>query len=155
MNLLRDRDPLELKAIGAGLLLCCALVLLAVDQMSPIPSHKEEVGSSAVPRVREGINRAVDSLLVLYGIDQSAVRTWQVTMPDKRVARMEQRIIVSPQFASVRFNHDLNTAVGAFQARVAATERVKENSVTMHIVRSGRTIRSMAFVIDPRLRAPH
>ena len=155
MNLLRNRNPLELRAIGAGLLLCCALVLLAADQVSPIPSREAKVIPSAVPRVREGIDRAVDSLFVLYGIDQREVRTWQVKLPDKRVVRTEQRIIVPPRFASVRFNHDLSIAVGGFQARVAATERVKEKIVTMHIVRSGRTIRSMAFVIDPRLRAPH
>ena len=84
MNLLRNRNPLELRAIGAGLLLCCALVLLAADQVSPIPSREAKVIPSAVPRVREGIDRAVDSLFVLYGIDQREVGVEEQNQPLER-----------------------------------------------------------------------
>jgi hypothetical protein len=36
-----------------------------------------------------------------------------------------------------------------FGAHVVGTERTRENTVTMHIVWAGTTVRSMAFVLSP------
>jgi len=148
----RTNGALERKALGAALLSCCAIALLALDVLVPVPP----LGAPAVLKTgldwREGIGSSVDSLFVLYGIERGNVRTWQVRIPDRPAVRTEQRIAVPRGFVSVRFNHELNRAVRPFWARVVATERIREDIVTMHIVRAGRTVRSMVFVTDPHLR---
>jgi hypothetical protein len=141
--------PVEWRALGATLLSCCVLVLFALDSTEPGPTGSVAPGSKTTTGWRESVGRCVDSLFVLYGINSDRVRTREVKLPDRSSHRIEQRSTVPPDFVSVEFNHDLNTAVRPFGARIVATERVREGIVTMHIVRSGRTVRSIIFLTDP------
>ena len=52
-------------------------------------------------------------------------------------------------FASVEFNHKLSQQILPFGARVAATERSKENVVTMHVVNDGVIIRTIVVCHAP------
>ncbi len=106
------------------------------------------MGGDPVARAAQ-IARALDSTLARYGIERSDVRTWQVRTPVKRFARMEQRVMVGPDFLSLQFNHDLQKRLEPLGARVVATERARENIVTMHIVDDGMTVRSIAFLVRP------
>ena len=153
MRSARTHNPLERRVLRAALLSCCAVALFALDGLVPVPSLSKPAGPDTGSGWREGVRNSVDSLLVLHHIKGGNVKTWQVNLPKGIAARTEQRIFVSPGFVSVRFNHDLNTAVRPFRARVVATERVREDIVTMHIVRSGRTVWSMVFVTDPGLQS--
>jgi hypothetical protein len=153
MRLPRNNNLLERRVLRAALLSCCALALFALDGLVPVSMLSGPAGPDTGSGWREGVRNSVDSLFVLYGIDRGNVKTWQVNLPKGPATRTEQRITVSPGFVSVRFNHDLNAAVRPFRARVVATERLREDFITMHIVRSGRTVRSMVFVTDPGLRS--
>ena len=146
----RAFDAVDRRALGAALLSCCAIALFAVEGLLPGPSGFP--GLEDGPKWHESVGRRVDSLFAVYGIARSHVKTWQVGVPNHPAVRTEQRVRVPPSFASVRFNHDLSKAIRPFGARVAATERIREEVVTMHIVRSGRTVRSMVFMTNPRLR---
>jgi hypothetical protein len=92
------------------------------------------------------ITAAVDSLYALYGVDVSHIRSWKATAGGGRTGRTEVKIPVEPGFRSLEFNHALATACAPLGAGVVATERSKENSVTMHIVLGGTTVRSLRFV---------
>jgi hypothetical protein len=52
-------------------------------------------------------------------------------------------------FLSLNFNHDLNSELASLDTHVVGTERSKENTVVMHLVHNGRTVRSLIFVESP------
>jgi hypothetical protein len=95
--------------------------------------------------VQAEIGTILDTLLTRYGIEPSGVRTWRMQAAGKSATRVEQKAFVPPSFVALDFNHDLNLALAGVGAHVVATERSRENIVTMHIVRGGRTIRSISF----------
>jgi len=129
--------------IASGLALCALFLTGAglftrgsVRQETPAGRQAAETGIAA----------AIDSLCPLYGIDARSIRSWKATAAGGPTGRIEEKIPVAPGFRSLEFNHALAGSIARFGATVVATERSKENSVTMHIVRSGATIRSLWFV---------
>ncbi len=131
--------------IASGLALC-ALALTAAGKIAGGTSRAE---TPAARRSAEaGIARAIDSLCPLYGIDRGLIRTWKATAAGEPTGRIEEKIPVGPGFRSLEFNHALSSGIAPFGAGVVATERSKENSVTMHIVCGGVTVRSLSFAPD-------
>ncbi len=123
---------------GMALLLGIALLVFAEKAPGKLPAARADVAS--------GIARAVDTLLVRYGVERSAVTAWRITTPDRRFSRVEQRVFVGPQFHALGFNHDLSILLAPLGVRVIGTERVKEQIVTLHCVSEGLTIRSISLV---------
>jgi hypothetical protein len=132
-------------AIASGLALC-ALALTAAGQFTG--GNSRGISHSARREAEEGIVRTVDSLCTLYGIDRGLIRTWKATAAGEPTGRIEEKIPVAAGFRSLEFNHALASGIARFGAGVVATERSKENSVTMHIVCGGVTVRSLSFVPD-------
>jgi hypothetical protein len=131
--------------IAAGLALC-ALALTAAGKIAGGNPRPE---TPAARRAAEaGLVRAIDSLCPLYGIDRGLIRTWKATAAGEPTGRIEEKIPVGAGFRSLEFNHALSSGIAPFGAGVVATERSKENSVTMHIVFGGVTVRSLSFVPD-------
>jgi hypothetical protein len=131
--------------IASGLALC-ALALTAAGKFAGGNSRQD---TPAGRRTAEaGIARAIDSLCSLYGIDRGLIRTWKATAAGEPTGRIEEKIPVGAGFRSLEFNHALSSGIAPFGAGVVATERSKENSVTMHIVCGGVTVRSLSFVPD-------
>jgi hypothetical protein len=58
-------------------------------------------------------------------------------------------VLVPPEFDSIEFNHTLARRMAPAGAKVVATERSKEATVTMHVVVHGATIYSLSMVTDP------
>lgn len=96
------------------------------------------------------IGAVVDSLLTRNGIDPSRLATWKVQIPGAH--RVVSRLRVPPDFFTLEFNHQLNLALEPVGARVVATERAGDGTVSMHCVRGGLTVRSITFVPDPGIR---
>ncbi len=103
--------------------------------------------ASAVKADLQPVNAIVDTVLARHGITPDRVRTWQVRTPGRAFLRIERRVLVPPEFVSVQFNHDLNEALDGTGARVIATERTRENTVTTHIKRGTSIIESITFVV--------
>jgi len=131
--------------IASGLALC-ALALTAAALMTAGNARAESPGARRAAGA--GIARTIDSLYTIYGIDRGLVRTWKATAAGEPTGRIEEKIPVGPGFRSLEFNHALASGIAPFGAEVVATERSKENSVTMHIVCGGMTVRSLSFVPD-------
>jgi len=93
------------------------------------------------------IGKVVDTLFERYQIDTRWVKSWRVLTPDKKFIREERRVYVPPRFISLDFNHDLSRELAAHNVRVVATERTKESSVSMHIIKDGMVIESITFVL--------
>jgi hypothetical protein len=137
------------RLIVAGILAVLASVLSVLESVPP-----EGVRSGLPPAKEAAIEGVVDTLFARYGITGRDVRSWRILARDKRPLRMEQRILVGRDFPSLWFNYELQTMLSPLGAGVIATERSKDNIVTMHIVRQGRTIRSMAFHLGAKVETP-
>ncbi len=134
--------------LAAGLAVVAA-VLFLVDGRRPA---QVDARIQAVKGDLKDVNRIVDTLLARYGIQPDWIRTWQVQSPQRAFFRTERRVYVPPEFISVNFNHDLSSALTPYGARVVATERSKENTVTVHIKQDETIIESIAFVLKRSLR---
>ncbi len=125
----------------------CAALLFGLEILEP---GRQGAEGSPVPRrqTASGIQVAVDSLLRIRGIRPVDISTRRVRAAGGSFERVEQRVRVSPEWSSVELNRDLNRCLIPYGARVFATERSNESSVTMHIVREGVTLRSIVFTVD-------
>ena len=141
-----DRAPVlpgRRLALAGGLALC-ALLLTAAEVITRggVPAGGEAPRRTAEARIAA----TIDSLLPQFGIAPGSARTWKATAAGGPTGRTEQKVSVPPAFRSLEFNHALASAIARVGAGVVAVERSKDNSVTMHIVRGGMTIRSIRFV---------
>jgi hypothetical protein len=131
-------------AVAAGLAVVAA-VLFLMEQPAPLtPADR----AASLRGDLRSVNATVDTVLARYGIAQEQVRSWQVQTRDRKFLRTERRVMVPPDFISVKFNHDLNEALDGTGARVVATERTKENTVTSHIKRGSTIMESITFVMN-------
>jgi hypothetical protein len=152
---LSQQPGLRRRIVLAVLLASCALVLVLLNIATEKIGQRAGRGRSTAGRTASsedaalvGINSVVDTLLAHYQIDRHSVKSWYVQTPDKRFVRLERRVIVSPDFVSMKFNLDLNRMVSALGARAMATERTKESTVTMHIVKDKMIVQSITFVMQ-------
>lgn len=127
-------------------IVCVALAFLVGELPVSSAEHAADVRDEVAD-----VNAVLDSLFARYHIERKAVKTWHVQTPDKKFIRVERRVIVPPDFISLRFNHDLSRELERFGARAVATERTKENAVTMHIKRDGIIIQSITFLVKRSL----
>ncbi len=144
------------RVVLAWLLASCALVLvllnIASDKIAQRSGRGRATSTQAVSEKDEitaAINDAVDSLFTHYQIDRRSVKSWYVQAPEKRNIRLERRVIVPPDFLSMNFNLDLNRMVSVYGARAMATERTKESSVMVHIIRNNMVVQSITFLMQP------
>ena len=138
-----ERSPDNFR-LGIVVVLAVAAVLMYIlDTRSDQGMARER--EQVPPSARTGVQTAVDSMLNLYGIPRSSVRTWNVLSNDRRPIRVAQQIEVPRAFPSLVFNARLQRMLEPMDAHVFATERSRDNIVTMHIVWHGQTIRSLTF----------
>ena len=147
MTLLPVSSPLRSRLVIASGLALCAILLTVAGPITAGMGLRPET-PAARKAAEAGIAAAIDSLCHLYAIDARLVRSWNATAAGEPTGRIEEKIPVDPGFRSLEFNHALAARIAPFGAGVVATERSKENSVTMHVVRGGATIRSLWFVPD-------
>jgi hypothetical protein len=142
-------ERLRGRLIVAGILALAGIGLTVADRLMAA-GHNVIVNDFAAAHASSTqINADVDALLGQYSIEPKAINSWRVLTPDKKFLRLEQRIVVPHEFASVEFNHKLSQLILPRGARVAATERSKENVVTMHVVNDGVIIRTIVFAMRP------
>ena len=146
---MRLAPPIRNRALLAAALAVVAAVLFLLGR-SATPGDADR--ALMVRNELRPVHILLDSLLREYGVARVNVRSWQVQTPDRRFLRTERRITVPPEFVSVRFNRDLNRALEGTGTRAVATERTRENTVTMHIKDGSTIIESITFVVDRKVK---
>ena len=140
--------PVERRPGRIRLAVVMVLALAAVG-LSYLDMHPAVLMAEARPQLSASLNErtqaVVDTMFGRYGISRASVRTWNVLSVEKKPMRVAQQIQVPREFPSLIFNDQLQRLLEPMGARVFATERSKDNIVTMHIVHHGQTIRSLAF----------
>ena len=129
-----------------------SLVLFMANRVTEKIEKKSALKEAQFHPLLKLINTTVDPLLNRYEIENRWVRSWNVLTRDRRFIRSERRVYVPPRFISLDFNHDLSRELARFDARVIATERTKESTVSMHIVVDGMIVESIMFVLKRDLK---
>lgn len=143
---------LRARVLIAGLLLASAVVLFAANRVAERSAVRRAVSSGSNAGTMEGIVTAVDTVLRRYGIPRESVKTWRIPAAGTGFSRVERRVIVPPAFISLDFNLALSRALEPYHARVIATERTKESTVSVHIIKDGLIIQSVTFVLKREVR---
>lgn len=138
-----SRSPVRVAVVAALAITGVVLFLLGQCSVETPAEREEEIKGDL-----RSVNAVVDTVLARHGIGKPQVRSWQVQTPDRKFIRIERRVTVHPEFVAVQFNHDLNEELSGTGTRVVATERTKENTVTMHIKQGPTIIESITFVVS-------
>jgi hypothetical protein len=123
---------------------------------APAPGTAEEPGEpslSGLPVVLGEIDREVDSVLVHFGIEPSWTRKKQIAVPNARYPRIERRVLIPKDLATVTINAAFNEMAKRFNGRAIASENLRENHVTIHIEVDGTVIQSIILRPTKNLRA--
>jgi hypothetical protein len=129
-----------------------AAALFVLDSVLPAPQTDFTARPLPVRPDLKQVNELVDTLFATYGIRRPWVRSWQVHTPDRKFVRIQRRVYVPPEFVSPSFNLELNRRLAEYGARAIATERTKENTVTMHIMKDRTVVESISFVVKRGLQ---
>lgn len=142
-----DGDPsLRRRAYLALVLAVSSLLLLWAYNVIPRAQAGNAVDRATAAKA---IAVAVDILCTRHGFGPASIKTWRASAGGTSLDRIEQRIWVEPGFLSLLVNRELQSLVAPVGGHVVATERTKDNVVTMHIVRNGATVRSISFMMNP------
>jgi hypothetical protein len=137
---------LRMRVVIAGLLLAGAVMLFAANRAAEKSAVRRMAASSTNAGISRRIDAAIDTVLRRYGIPRERVTTWRLHATGTGFSRMERRVIVPPEFISLDFNLALSRELDQYNARVIATERTKESTVSIHIVVDGKTTQSVTFI---------
>jgi hypothetical protein len=152
LSLWDDRMPAPVRQsrrlwVLAGLAVVCLGLFIAnrlfVVDPAPAPALFRED-----PLTAAALNAHVDSVCIRFGIDPDMGRTRRVQGVGGPPTQNERRFRVPPDFSTLEFNSALSTRLLPTGARVVATERTKEKSVSMCIVKNGQTL--LTVVLDVR-----
>ncbi len=124
-------------------LLVVAIVLLFALEGSLISGPKHE---TVVRYSNADLEEVLDKLFAQYDIDSRSIKRRSVKSPDKTLLRNEKTVEVPSSFISVNFNRDLSEAMQLRGLTVVATEKTRENKVTMHIKNDDVIVQSITFV---------
>jgi hypothetical protein len=135
------------RVVAVGMLVTGSLVLFMANRVTEKIEKKSALREAQSHPLSKPIANAIDTLLHRYQIKNRWVKSWNVLTPDRRLIRSERRVYVPPRFISLDFNHDLSRELARFDARVVATERTKESTVSMHVIVEGMIVESIIFVL--------
>ncbi len=117
------------------------LLILAIWIFAERPGGVSAPGTKVQPSgtVSE-IGMDVDSVCRQFGIPARAVRMRTVKNAGGAVVRREYRIAVPVDFSSLEFNKEINTRVAEFGARVQGSERTRDRTVTLTVLKNDETL---------------
>jgi hypothetical protein len=114
--------------------------------------RRPESTRTASPAVLAEIDREVDSVLVHFGIEESWTRKKEIATPNTRFLRIERRVLIPKDLATVVLNEAFNAMAARFNGRAIASENLRENHVTIHIEVEGTIVQTIILRPTPNLR---
>lgn len=154
MSVSRLSREIRLRILVVAVLGACAVGLLAALVFTR-PGFHDAAGEGRVSReVIADIDAAIDTVLAHHSIHKEWVRTWRSLVRGKQSARTQRRVLVPPEFMSLAFNHELNLLLSPLGANAVASERMKESTVDVHIIKDGLILETIMFVVRHDLKSP-
>jgi hypothetical protein len=149
---------LLLGASALGLFLINRISLLHPDRSAESSSSREakeprgEGNRPALSPALGDLDREVDSVLVRFGIQASWVRKKTIAVPNAEFPRIERRVLLPNDIATVSMNAAFNTMAKRYNGRAVASENLKENYVTIHIEAGGSIVQTIILRPTANLR---
>ncbi len=148
--------PVIVRAVISLLLGLTAAGLFFLNRMSltrPEENRSRSEPPAPLPGALAGrIDREVDSVLVRFGIDASWSRKKEVEIPNSQFVRIERRVLIPKDLATVVMNEAFNAMAKRFNGRAVASENLRENHVTIHIEVDGSVIETIILRPTANLR---
>jgi hypothetical protein len=148
--------PIVVRAVISVLLGVAAAGLFFLNRMSLTgpEEHREQTEPHPAPRgtVAGEIDREVDSVLVHFGIDASWSRKKEIEIPNSQFVRIERRVLIPKDLATVVMNEAFNAMAKRFNGRAIASENLRENHVTIHIEVDGSVVETIILRPTANLR---
>ncbi|OLD77154.1 MAG: hypothetical protein AUI33_04420 [Ignavibacteria bacterium 13_1_40CM_2_61_4] len=98
------------------------------------------------------LDREVDSVLIRFGIQSSWIRKKTIAIPNADFPRIERRVLLPSDIATVSMNAAFNTMAKRYNGRAVASENLKENYVTIHIETGGSIVQTIILRPTANLR---
>jgi len=143
---------LRVRVVIVLMLAVGGLVLFMANRVTETIEKRTVMQERRARPLLQEVNEIVDTLLDRHRINPRWVTSWNVSTRDRRFIRQERRVYVPPGFVSLDFNHDLSQLLAQHDTRVVASERTKEESVSMHVIHDGMIIESITFVLKRDLK---
>lgn len=143
------------KGISIRFLMSGTFALVAVylfilnrnGESEPPPKFHRELDQMA-----QAIDIEVDGVLENFGIEKAWVRRREINDRENHFLRIERRVAVPPRIVPIMVNRELNVLARRYHGRAVATENLKENSVTIHIILNQRVIQTVILTGETESR---
>jgi hypothetical protein len=148
---LKSIDRKVIYRLTASILLASAAGLLFIlnRQENKMP---EDLQQEFDLSVRE-IDREVDNILENFGIERTWIQRKEIAGIDDGFTRIERRVLIPPTIIPVLINREFNLLAKRFHGKAVATENLRENSVTIHIVLHQSVIQTIILKTHQDIRS--
>jgi hypothetical protein len=155
---IRTVISLLLGAAALGLFFLNRISLLRPDRSSaPTASHEARGAGPGgnrpdMPAALGELDREVDSVLIRFGIQSSWIRKKEIALPNAPYPRIERRVLMPNDIATVSMNAAFNAMAKRYDGRAVASENLKGNYVTIHIETAGSIVQTIILKPTANLR---
>ena len=139
-----------LRVIFSVLLAVAAVVLFILNREREVESPEELQKEFTLSS--QAIDQEIDGILGKFGIERDWVQKKDVKGDDARFKRVERRVLIPPSVVPALVNREMNLLAHRFQGRAVATENLKENTVTIHILLHQSVIQTVILKIDQNIQ---
>jgi len=157
--------PMVVRAVISLLLGAAALGLFMLNRISLLRPDRSGSASTAsrqepraggnrpdLPPALGDLDREVDSVLIRFGIQSSWIRKKTIAIPNADFPRIERRVLLPNDIATISMNAAFNTMAKRYNGRAVASENLKENYVTIHIETGGSIVQTIILRPTANLR---
>ena len=143
---------LLLGAAALGLFMLNRISLLRPDRSGSRQELRAGGNRPDLSPALEDLDREVDSVLVRFGIQSSWIRKKTIAIPEAGFPRIERRVLLPTDIATVSMNAAFNTMAKRYNGRAVASENLRENYVTIHIETGGSIVQTIILRPTANLR---
>ncbi len=138
-----------IRLLGCAVLGVTVVGLFIFNRMGEINSPQEPDQDFAFSV--QAIDKEVDVVLGHFGIEKSWVRRKEIKDSSRHFIRVERRVAIPPHVVPAMMNRELNSLAHRFHGRAVATENLRDNSVTIHIILQQTVIQTVILKINPEI----
>ena len=143
------------KGIAVRLSISISLALVAAV-LFVLNNAREQKTPEALEREFElssrTIDKEIDLVLDHFGIEKTWVRRKEINDPAGIFRRIERRVAIPASVIPALLNRELNSLAHRFRGRAVATENLKENSVTIHIILQQTVVQTLILKVNPEIQ---
>lgn len=137
--------------LAISVVLASATVFLFILNREEQAKNSEELQQEFTLSAQT-IDREIDGILEHFGIERDWVQKKNINGGDSHFLRIERRVLIPPSVVPALVNREMNILAHRFQGRAVATENLKENTVTIHIVLHQSVIQTVILKVDQNIQ---